>query len=159
MLSGIQSAYYNPAKSTISYLFAFCLDAETISCSGKEIILASQKIKRFHSDKTPLFIDLTKLKSHADETSPMGGSSSRSREEESEQLESLRFGEWLVRRGLINSQDLFTALHDSYIRTHRLGDALVKLQLLDRGTIEQEAKAHHTFMSFLMTDPEANLPS
>jgi len=50
-----------------------------------------------------------------------------------------RLGEWLVRRGLISRAELFTALDASFRHNCRLGDALVWLDVLDRGRVELEA--------------------
>jgi hypothetical protein len=50
-----------------------------------------------------------------------------------------RFGEWLVRRGVIDRVELFTALDASFRHRCRLGDALVWLELVDRGRLELEA--------------------
>ena len=50
-----------------------------------------------------------------------------------------RLGEWLVRRGAIDRRELFTALDASFRHRCRLGDALVWLELVDRGRLEREA--------------------
>jgi hypothetical protein len=50
----------------------------------------------------------------------------------------LLLGEWLVSRSLITRGDLFAALSRSFQRGCRLGDALVDLGLLERGSIELE---------------------
>jgi hypothetical protein len=49
-----------------------------------------------------------------------------------------RLGEWLVLRGLIDRAELFLALDVSFRYNCRLGDALVWLEVLDRGAIERE---------------------
>ncbi len=51
-----------------------------------------------------------------------------------------RLGEWLVARGLLERAELFTALDASFRHGCRLGDALVWLELLERGTVESEAR-------------------
>jgi hypothetical protein len=56
-----------------------------------------------------------------------------------------RIGEWLVRRGLIDRVQLFTALDASYRHGCRLGDALVWLELVDRGRLEAEVRRYHAF--------------
>jgi hypothetical protein len=50
-----------------------------------------------------------------------------------------RLGEWLVRRGVIDRCELFTALDASFRHRCRLGDALVWLELVERGRLEAEA--------------------
>lgn len=56
-----------------------------------------------------------------------------------------RLGEWLVRRGLISRVELFTALDAAYRHSCRLGDALVWLDVLDRGRVELEASRFARF--------------
>jgi hypothetical protein len=56
-------------------------------------------------------------------------------------------GEWLVRRGAIDRAELFTALDVSFRHGCRLGDALVWLDLLSRGQVEQEARRHQAHAS------------
>jgi hypothetical protein len=60
----------------------------------------------------------------------------------------LRFGDWLVRRGLIDRGQLFAALNLSFMMGFRVGDALVEMRVLTRSLIEEEARAHSTFHSF-----------
>lgn len=60
----------------------------------------------------------------------------------------LRFGDWLVRRGLIQRTDLFAALTCSRTNGFRLGDALVALALLERAQVEEEAQAFSTFVGW-----------
>lgn len=60
----------------------------------------------------------------------------------------LRFGDWLVRRGLIDRSDLLAALICADRQRCRVGDALVALALLDREQIEQEAAAFGTFITW-----------
>ncbi len=55
------------------------------------------------------------------------------------------FGEWLVRRGAISRAELFTALDVSFRHGCRLGDALVWLDVMSRGQVEQEARRHRTY--------------
>jgi hypothetical protein len=111
----------------------------------------SKKSKRsLREDETPIFIDLSYRSGRTDLTPIFTDTSQLMKKEEDEPFtDSLRFGEWLVRRGLISSKDLFAALHDSYQYALRIGDALVDLEVLDRKTIEQEARAHDDFMAFL----------
>lgn len=65
----------------------------------------------------------------------------------------LRFGDWLVRRGLINRSDLFQALNESDRTGVRLGDALVSQEVLDRDRVEEEACAFFSFSSFQEASP------
>jgi hypothetical protein len=58
------------------------------------------------------------------------------------------FGDWLVRRGLIDRGQLFTALNLSYKKGFRVGDALVVMDALPRIMVEQEAQQHQIFRSF-----------
>jgi hypothetical protein len=60
----------------------------------------------------------------------------------------LRFGDWLVRRGLISHADLFDALHDAFRCAARVGDVLVRRGRLDRGQVEEEARAFDIFTAF-----------
>lgn len=60
----------------------------------------------------------------------------------------MRFGDWLVRRGLISSGQLFSALHDAFICSCRLGDVLVEQGTLGRDAVEQEASSFHSFVAF-----------
>jgi hypothetical protein len=60
----------------------------------------------------------------------------------------LRFGDWLVRRGLISHADLFDALHDAFLYAARVGDVLVRRGTLERGQIEEEARAFDIFTEF-----------
>ncbi len=50
----------------------------------------------------------------------------------------VRLGEWLVRRGVIDRRELFTALDASFRHRCRLGDALVWLELVERRRLELE---------------------
>ena len=59
-----------------------------------------------------------------------------------------RFGDWLVRRGLIDRHKLFVALCHAAAQGSRLGDALVDLGLVDRGQVEEEAKTFADFAAF-----------
>lgn len=59
-----------------------------------------------------------------------------------------RFGDWLVRRGLIDRHQLFIALCRAGARGLRLGDALVDLELVDRGQVEEEARTFADFAAF-----------
>ena len=56
-----------------------------------------------------------------------------------------RLGEWLVRRGLISRVELFTALDVTHRHRCRLGDALVWLDILDRGLLEAEVRRFTCF--------------
>lgn len=58
------------------------------------------------------------------------------------------FGDWLIRRGLIDREQLFEALSLSYKEECRVGDALVELGMLPRQTIEEEAQAHRLYLAF-----------
>jgi hypothetical protein len=58
------------------------------------------------------------------------------------------FGDWLVRRGLINRKQLFNALNLSYRIGFRIGDALVALKVLSRHQVEDEAQRHTVFRAF-----------
>lgn len=58
------------------------------------------------------------------------------------------FGDWLVRRGLIDRGQLFTALNLSYRQGFRVGDAIVAMRVLARNQVEEEARRHRTFRSF-----------
>jgi hypothetical protein len=69
--------------------------------------------------------------------------------------ESLRFGAWLIRRGLIDRRLLFTALARSRVGGCRIGDALVQLGILDRARVEEEATAFCTFTAFQGAEPLA----
>lgn len=60
----------------------------------------------------------------------------------------LRFGEWLVRRGLISPADLFRALLDAERAAARVGDMLVTGGVLPRPRVEEEARAFDTFRAF-----------
>ena len=60
----------------------------------------------------------------------------------------LRFGEWLLRRGLITRAELFRALEQGKAHRCRVGDALVALGALGRGQVEEEATAFATFAGF-----------
>jgi len=57
----------------------------------------------------------------------------------------IRFGDWLVRRGLISRADLFAALRRGDCCHCRLGDALVEAGLLPRSLIEAEARSFDAF--------------
>jgi len=70
-----------------------------------------------------------------------------------DQEEPLRFGDWLVRRGLISRIHLFCALSRSRKERCRIGDALVALTLLDRQRIEEEAEAFAAFSAFQTAPP------
>ena len=65
-----------------------------------------------------------------------------------DESKSLRFGDWLVRRGLINRSMLFQALSEAYKNRCRVGTALVSLGYADREVIEEEARSHSTFRAF-----------
>jgi hypothetical protein len=65
-----------------------------------------------------------------------------------QELFHIPFGDWLVRRGLIDRRQLFLALSLAHVRSYRIGDAIVALQLLERELIEQEAEVHDTFVAF-----------
>ena len=65
-----------------------------------------------------------------------------------QELLHIPFGDWLVRRGLIDRRQLFLALSLAHVRNYRIGDAIVALQLLERELIEQEAAVHDTFVAF-----------
>jgi hypothetical protein len=54
-----------------------------------------------------------------------------------------RLGEWLVHRGLIRREELFSALNTAYRHNCRIGDAVVWMDLLDRSTVELEANRYH----------------
>lgn len=58
----------------------------------------------------------------------------------------LRFGDWLVRRGLIDRHQLYVALNASYIDACRIGDALVSQKVLNRPQLEKEATAFQAFL-------------
>jgi hypothetical protein len=58
------------------------------------------------------------------------------------------FGDWLVRRGLIDRGQLFFALNLAFRVGFRVGDALVCMNALPRLQIEEEAQRHVTFRSF-----------
>ncbi|MBW2536988.1 MAG: hypothetical protein JRI55_36215 [Deltaproteobacteria bacterium] len=58
------------------------------------------------------------------------------------------FGDWLVRRGLINRGQLFSALNLSFCNGFRVGDALVVMRALTRNEVEEEARRHRSFRSF-----------
>jgi hypothetical protein len=60
----------------------------------------------------------------------------------------IRFGEWLVRRGLITATDLFAALHDAFVSSFRVGDVLVMRGLMERRQVEEEARAFRAFSAF-----------
>jgi hypothetical protein len=57
----------------------------------------------------------------------------------------IRFGDWLVRRGLITRAQLYRALEIARSRACRIGDALVEMELINRLGIEEEASAHSAF--------------
>jgi len=67
---------------------------------------------------------------------------------EESQEPKMPFGDWLVRRGLINRGQLFAALNLAYQKRFRIGDALVEQGILSRPEIEDEAKRHTTFRAF-----------
>jgi hypothetical protein len=60
----------------------------------------------------------------------------------------IRFGDWLVRRRLITSADLFTALHDAFLCSCRVGDVLVMRGVMQRNQVEEEARAYESFSAF-----------
>lgn len=60
----------------------------------------------------------------------------------------LRFGNWLVRRGLIDQAQRDHALRAAAVCNCRVGDALVYMAVLDRGCVEEEATDHDTFTAF-----------
>jgi hypothetical protein len=60
----------------------------------------------------------------------------------------IRFGDWLVRRGLITARDLFDVLHDPFLGSRRIGDVLVARGLMQRHQVEEEARAFRTFSAF-----------
>lgn len=51
-----------------------------------------------------------------------------------------RFGEWLVRRGVLTREQLLRALATSHLHDWRIGDAAVVLGLARRARIEAEAE-------------------
>jgi hypothetical protein len=57
----------------------------------------------------------------------------------------IRFGDWLVRRGLISRADLYCALRRATSERVRIGDALVAGALLPRAEVEREANAFQSF--------------
>lgn len=61
----------------------------------------------------------------------------------------LRFGDWLVRRGLIDRRQLFVALNASYIDSCRIGDALVSSKVIARPQVENEATAFQSFLALI----------
>jgi len=63
----------------------------------------------------------------------------------------IRFGDWLVRRGLISRADLYCALRRATSEQVRIGDALVDGALLPRAQVEQEASAFQAFQANLRT--------
>lgn len=75
-------------------------------------------------------------------------SSKRDRLQQEGEEPILRFGDWLVRRGLIDRGQLFAALNLSFMMGFRVGDALVEMRVLTRSLIEEEASAHRIFHSF-----------
>lgn len=58
------------------------------------------------------------------------------------------FGDWLIRRGLIDREQLFAALSLAYVEDCRVGDALVELGVLPRQLVEEEAQAHRLYLVF-----------
>ena len=60
----------------------------------------------------------------------------------------IRFGEWLVRRKLINPSQLSLALKYSYLWGLRIGDALVELRVLERDLVEEEARLRDAFVAY-----------
>jgi hypothetical protein len=67
--------------------------------------------------------------------------------------ERIRFGDWLVRRGLINRYQLFEALNLAFVERCRIGDALVQRATLGRDLVEREANAHADFLTFHTSCP------
>jgi hypothetical protein len=68
--------------------------------------------------------------------------------DEEPQEPKIPFGDWLVRRGLIDRGQLFAALNLAYQKRFRIGDALVEQGVLSRPEVEDEASRHTTFRSF-----------
>jgi hypothetical protein len=52
----------------------------------------------------------------------------------------LRFGEWLVQRGVLTRAELLLALLDSALHDWRVGDAVVVLGLASRRRVEAEVE-------------------
>ena len=65
-----------------------------------------------------------------------------------EEQAQIRFGDWLLRRGLITRAELFRALEQAKTHCCRVGDALVALGPLSRSRVEEEATAFLTFAGF-----------
>lgn len=61
----------------------------------------------------------------------------------------IRFGDWLVRRGLISRADLYCALQRATSKRVRIGDAIVDGALLPRTQVEHEATAFESFQQSL----------
>jgi len=70
----------------------------------------------------------------------------------------IRLGEWLVRRGLLSTRNLFSALSYAQAGGMRIGDAIVAQGLLGRGQVELEALQHHTFFALYGGEPLATCP-
>lgn len=65
-----------------------------------------------------------------------------------ENFEVFRFGDWLVSRGLISREQLFNGLARAFRESSRIGDALVRMDAIERDRIEEEASSYHTFSAF-----------
>ena len=70
----------------------------------------------------------------------------------------IRFGDWLVRRGLISRADLYSALRRATTEQVRIGDALVDTELLPRAQVEHEASAFQAFQQNLRAGGERPRP-
>ncbi len=70
----------------------------------------------------------------------------------------IRFGDWLVRRGLISRADLYSALRRATTAQVRIGDALVEGALLPRAQVEHEASAFQSFQRNLRSAGERPRP-
>jgi len=66
----------------------------------------------------------------------------------------IRFGDWMIRRGLITRFQLFVALTTSFSKGCRIGDAVVENNYLGREQVETEAEAHLAFHAFQSGDAE-----
>ena len=60
----------------------------------------------------------------------------------------IRFGDWLLRRGMITRIELFRGLEQAKAHRCRVGDALVALGALGRVQVEEEAAAFSSFVGF-----------
>jgi hypothetical protein len=61
----------------------------------------------------------------------------------------IKFGDWLLRRGLISRADLYQALQRAAALRIRIGDALVAEQMMPRTQVEHEASAFAAFQEQL----------